>query len=102
MVIPNFNSRTIGGVYRVVGKLYTGSQLTESLAESRLGCYKTGVLNTKWVRVMVSLEKQQRVQEDNRTMVKLLSVAFNPRNLLTVKTYFDPHIARDAVNAVLS
>lgn len=102
MNIPSFSSGTIETVSKLIGELYTGSQLNRILAEVGISQYDPGAPTTKWTRIAHAVERQQARQRDGRPLIKLLSVTFDPRNLLTVKTECDINAARDDVNAVMS
>ena len=77
------------------------SKFNRVLAETGISRYDLGGSTTKWARIANAVEQQQASQNDGRPLVKLLSVAFDPRNLLTVKTGCDINVARGAVNAIM-
>lgn len=102
MNIPIFNSGTVEAISKVIGDLYTGSQLTEIFIDVGISRHDPGSSATKWLRIARALDRQQSFQSDGRPIIKLLNVAFNPRKLFTVKTGFDVNTARDQVNTILS
>lgn len=76
--------------------------MNKVLAETGISRYDLGGSTTKWARIAHAVEQQQASQNDGRPLVKLSSVAFDPRNLLPVKTGCGINVARGEVNIIMS
>lgn len=100
--ISPFGNGTLESIARRIGDLYTGSQLTSILAQAGVQVFDPGQPVTKWYRIFNSVSEQQAYQGDGRPLVKLLSVAFDPRNLTTCPPDSDVSSARNDVNTVMS
>ena len=72
------------------------------LAETGISRYDVGGSTTNLARIVHAVEQQQASQNDGRSLVKLLSIAFDPRNLLTVKTGCGINVTRGEVNIIMS
>ncbi|MGZ9829502.1 TIGR02391 family protein [Tsukamurella ocularis] len=97
--IPPFSAGIIEAVARAVGELYSGSELTQLLADTRLPA-PLDATNTKWRRLDASLREQQNKQRDGRPVLALVIAAMSPDRTLSRRA--KAVVARDEVNQALS
>lgn len=97
--IAPFPAGTVEAVARIVGDLYSGSELTVLAAEVPL-TDDPGEGLTKWRRLAHALSSNQAKTQTGNAMVKLVTVAMRPDHTLSRKGPADA--ARDQLNQVLS
>lgn len=97
--IPPFPVGTLEGVCKVIGDLYTGSELTRILAEVPLK-NDMGEGITKWKRLAHAVASNQAATHLGNAVVRLVIVAMRPDRTLDRKPRAD--VARDELNQILS
>ncbi|BDB63275.1 MULTISPECIES: TIGR02391 family protein [unclassified Rhodococcus (in: high G+C Gram-positive bacteria)] len=97
--IPPFPAGTVETVSKVVGDLYSGSELTVLCAEVPLRD-DPGEGVTKWRRLAHAVSSNQAKNQNGNALVKLITVAMRPDRTMTRKAQAD--VARDQLTQVLS
>ncbi|AWT24948.1 hypothetical protein Csp1_01200 [Corynebacterium provencense] len=97
--IPVFQSGTVEAVARAVGDLYSGSVLTQMLADTHLPD-PLGEGATKWCRLDASLRQKQNQKGDGGAVIGLIHAAMNPDRTLDQRA--EAAGVRDRLNQVLS
>lgn len=97
--IRSFPAGPIETVAKVVGDLYSGSELTRIAGEVPLND-DPGERHTKWRRLAHALSSNQAKTQTGNALVKLVTVAMRPDRTLDRKPAAD--IARDELNQALS
>lgn len=97
--IRSFPAGTIETVAKVIGDLYSGSELTRIAAEVPLKG-DPGEGHTKWRRLAHALSSDQAKTQTGNALVKLVTVAMRPDRTLDRKPAAD--IARDELKQALS
>jgi len=97
--VPMFPGGTAETVAKIIGDLYSGSELTRLCAEVPLRD-DPGEGQTKWRRLAHALSAQQQRQRDGRPVLRLVSVAMAPQR--TVDRIPAAAQARDELNQALS
>lgn len=97
--IPPFPPGTIEAVAKIVGDLFSGSELTRLSSEVPLKD-DPGEGNTKWRRLAHAVSSNQAKTQNGNALVKLLTVAMRPDRTLDRKQKAD--VARDELNQALS
>lgn len=97
--IPPFPAGTVEGVAKVIGELYSGSELTRVLAEVPLK-NDPGEGNTKWRRIAHAVSTYQVKTGTGNALVGLVVIAMSPHRTLDRKSRADE--ARDELNQILS
>ena len=96
---PPFSAATIESVARAVGELYSGSELTQLLADARLPD-PWGEGSTKWKRLDASLREKQNSLGNGRPVIALIHAAMDPGR--TLRKLEQAVVARDELNQALS
>lgn len=97
--IAPFPAGTVEGVAKVIGELYSGSELTRVLAEVPLKD-DPGEGNTKWRRIAYAVSMNQAKTGRGNAVVGLVVKAMSPHRTLDRKARADE--ARDELNQILS
>lgn len=97
--IAPFPAGTVEGVAKVIGELYTGSELTRVLGEVPLK-EDPGEGNTKWRRIAHAVSLNQARTRSGNALVGLVLKAMSPHRTLDRKARADG--ARDELNQILS
>ncbi|UIR39713.1 TIGR02391 family protein (plasmid) [Rhodococcus sp. DMF-1] len=97
--IEVFSAGTVEAVARVIGDLYSGSELTRILASVKLAD-PLGEGTTKWRRVAAAMDAQQAKQRDGRPILALVTAAMAPDRALGKQA--GAAIARDELTQILS
>lgn len=97
--IQPFPAGTVEGVAKVLGELYSGSEVTRVLAEVPLRD-DPGEGITKWRRIAHALSANQAKTATGNALVGLVARAMNPHRTLDRKARADG--ARDELNQILS
>ncbi|UQE75115.1 TIGR02391 family protein [Gordonia sp. PP30] len=97
--VPSFEPGTIEAVARAVGDLYTGTELTQLLADARLPD-PFGEGTTKWRRLDASLRQKQNEKGDGRAVIGLIHAAMTPDRTLSRRA--QAAVARDELTQALS
>ncbi|UDH01744.1 TIGR02391 family protein [Rhodococcus opacus] len=98
-VISPFPLGTVEAVSRIVGDLYSGSELTVICAEVPLRD-DPGEGQTKWRRLAHAISSHQAKTQNGNALVKLVTVAMRPDRTMSRKVRAD--VARDQLTQVLS
>lgn len=94
-----FPSGTVEGISKIVGDLYTGTELTRLMSEVPLRS-DPGEGHTKWRRIAHAVSNNQVITGNGNALVALVRAALRPERTLVRKSRAD--IARDELNQVLS
>lgn len=97
--ISSFPLGTIEGVSKIIGDLYTGTELTRIMAEVPLRS-DPGEANTKWRRIAFAVSSHQAKTGAGNALIGLIRAAMRPERTLDRKSRAD--VARDDLNQVLS
>lgn len=97
--ISAFPLGTIEGVSKIVGDLYSGTELTRIIAEVPLRS-DPGEGHTKWRRLAHAVSSNQAKIGNGNALIALVRAAMRPERTLDRKSRAD--IARDELNQVLS
>jgi len=97
--IPPFPAGTVEAVAKIVGDLYSGSELTRLASEVPLRD-DPGEGNTKWRRLAHALSSHQARSQSGNALGKLTTVAMRPDRTLDRKRAAD--VARDDMDQALS
>lgn len=98
-VISAFPLGTIEGVSKIVGDLYSGTELTRIMAEVPLRS-DPGEGHTKWRRLAHAVSSNQAKTGNGNALIALVRAAMGAERTLDRKSRAD--IARDELNQVLS
>ena len=99
LAIAPFSAGTIEGVAKVLGDMYTGSELTRVLGEVPLKD-DPGEGITKWRRIAQAVSANQARTNTGNALVRLVTVGMSPQRTLDRKANADR--ARDELNQILS
>lgn len=94
-----FPHGSIEEIAKIVGDLYSGSELTRILEQTGL-TDPLGPTVTKWKRLAAAMEERQASRQDGAAVVGLIHAAMAPERTLSRRA--DAAIARDNLNQVLS
>jgi uncharacterized protein (TIGR02391 family) len=97
--VQAFSVGTIEAVAKVVGELYSGSELTRILASVNLPD-PLGEGMTKWKRLAASMQEQQFNQRDGRPILALIIAAMAPDRTLDRRA--TASVTRDELTQILS
>lgn len=97
--VDTFSHGTIENVARIVGDLYSGSELTRILASVGLPD-PFGERETKWRRLAASMQERQFKQQDGRPILALIAAAMKSDRIWDRQARAD--VARDELTQVLS
>ncbi|UQX11434.1 hypothetical protein [Candidatus Mycobacterium methanotrophicum] len=97
--VQAFSVGTIEAVAKVVGELYSGSELTRILASVNLPD-PLGEGMTKWKRLAASMQEQQFNQRDGRPILALIIAAMAPDRTLDRRAAAS--VTRDELTQILS
>ncbi len=98
-VISAFPLGTIEGVSKIIGDLYSGTELTRIMAEVPLRS-DPGEGHTKWRRLAHAVSNNQAKTGNGNALIALVRAAMRAERTLDRKSRAD--IARDELNQVLS
>lgn len=98
-VPPPFPQGSVEAIAKIVGELYSGSDLTRILGGIGLPD-PLGPTMTKWKRLAAAMEEKQASQQNGGAVVGLIHAAMSPERTLSRRT--EAAIARDNLNQVLS
>ena len=96
---PPFSQGTIEEIAKIIGELYSGSELTRLLDQANLSD-PLGYGETKWKRLVAALQEKQAQKGNGGAVVGLIHAAMKPERTLTRLT--QAAVARDELNQVLS
>lgn len=99
-LISPFQPGTIEDVAKVIGELYSGSELTHILVEVGIRKRDPGEGYTKWRRLAQAVSDNQCATGNGNALVKLITVSFSPQHTLNRATQADT--ACDKLNQILS
>jgi uncharacterized protein (TIGR02391 family) len=97
--VSAFSAGTIEAVARVIGDLYTGSELTRIMSSAKF-LDPLGEGQTKWRRVAASMEATQARQRDGQPILVLITAALAPDRALGRQA--ETAVARDELTQILS
>lgn len=98
-VPPSFPQGSIEEIAKIVGDLYSGSELTRILDQVGLPD-PLGSAMTKWKRLAAAMQEKQVSKQDGGAVVGLIHAAMAPDRTLSRRA--EAAIARDNLNQVLS
>ena len=98
--IPPFQAATVESVAKIIGDLYSGSELTRILHETRLTKFDAGEGNTKWRRLAQAVADNQGATRTGNALVGLITKAMSPQR--TLDRAAAAAEARDELTKVLS
>ena len=94
-----FSVATTEAVSKIVGELYSGSELTRMLTETKLPD-PLGSAMTKWKRLAAALQQKQASTGNGGAVIGLIHAAMAPARTLDRRA--EAAVARDELNQVLS
>lgn len=98
-VPPPFPQGSLEEVAKIVGDLYSGSELTRIL--DQIGLHDPlGSAMTKWKRLAAAMQEKQATKQDGGAVVGLIHAAMAPDRTLSRRA--EAAVARDNLNQVLS